>query len=425
MIDSRKPFRLLSIAALAATVLLGSCSKDDESVRPRVEFPDDFSNLSPEENKMAMEDNAAAFMDDMDALTGDPGVQALGSFSTLTETAPLPNGRKAPANNAFSMMRLLGKFGNGETTGRKVLEGFRSADHVVDATPEEDFDSHAGTYVYNKATNQWSFTAGSDKIIFKFPSTETGTTNDAELSIYSFATVRVVRDGIEDYMPTSLKADLKVADQKRVEYVLAASYKSNGDPTSVNTSLTVGVFKLSFSGKNTTSEIGATYAISKSNATVLAFGVGATGNFDTGDANASLNKASAFFQIKNIKFAGEINVETFAEAMQSATTIQDQVDAYNEATRFVVFYADSKKKIADSEFYVGMAEQTWEECYDYDGDWIYDDCETYTETYETAKMRLIFQDNSKADIETYFNEGFESFRLGIEELLLEISQSAG
>jgi hypothetical protein len=268
---------------------------------------------------------------------------------------------------------------------------------------------------------QWDFTEGGDKIIFKFPSTETGTTNNAEFSIYGYSGQQVVNTAAEyeGDVPTALKADLTVGGTKQIEYSFTASYKTNGEPTSVVTSLTIGTFKFSFEAKNTTSEVSADYSLTKSGTNLLSFGAGASGNFNSdviSDTTSTVGDVatagSAYFQIMNIKFAGEVNIKSLDAALEAASTIEAEATAFNANVTFVVFYADTKKKIADTEFY----STTREECYDYNGDGVEDGCDTE----DAIDIRLIFADDSKADLETYTEIGFEDLETELETFIDEL-----
>ena len=58
---------------------------------------------------------------------------------------------------------------------------------------------------------------------------------------------------------------------------------------------------------------------------------------------------------------------------------------------------------------------------DLNGDgWFQDDeliCETITETYDAAEIRMVFQDGTKADLETYTNTGFENLEKEFEKFV--------
>lgn len=417
---------LLSAGLLAASVLLASCSKDNDpaSVRPVVEIPTEFSELSAEQNKAQLEDNGLQMVSNLNSLKDTDGVETSISFNHFLSVAALPeNGRLATSNKAVKMLMLLGKFGAGNAKASDVMKGARTQE-TEPSTPQEYFDDLKGTYTYSAANATWTYTEGGDQIVFKFPATKEGTENNAEFAIYGLTTKHVVNTAAEyeGDVPTGLKADLTVNGQKKMEYSFSATYKDNGEPTSVNTSLTIDAFKFAFDAKNTTSEIGANYSLTKSGVNLISFGAGASGNFASDNINNSANggdvvtSASAYFQIMNIRFAGETDIESLADAMETAEDIHAQAAAFDAHTTFVVFYADTKKKIADTEFYGTIEEEEYSYCWDTNGDGIEDECSTWVETYENIEVRLVFSDGSKSDLETYTNVGFEELEAELTAL---------
>ena len=73
----------------------------------------------------------------------------------------------------------------------------------------------------------------------------------------------------------------------------------------------------------------------------------------------------------NIRAAGEVKAKTLFEALDLAATIDQKAAAYNSNVTLVVFYADTKKKIADTKFVATIfQEEPLEYCYDTDGDGI-------------------------------------------------------
>lgn len=418
-----------SAGLITSTFLLSSCGKDDEaeSIRPEVEIPTEFGELTVEQNKAQLESNGLQLVTNMTELKNTAGIKTTISLNHFLSVATLPDNGRVASNKAVKMMSLLAQFGIGKAKASDVLSGFRAKEEEPEpGTPQELFDEYKGTYTYDASTETWTYAADSDKIVFKFPSTEAGTTNNAEFAIYGFTSQQVVNSAAEyeGDVPTGLKADLSVGGTKQIEYSFTASYKANGDPTSVVTSLTIGAFKLSFEAKNTSSEVSADYSLTENGTNLLSFGAGASGNFNSdnipeedGSASDVVTSGSAYFQIMNIKFAGEVDVKSLDQAVGVATTIEQKASAYNAHTTFVVFYADTKKKIADTEFYGTETE----ECYDWDGDEIVDEC--YTD--ESIEIRLIFADDSKADLETYTEVGFEDLEAELEEFIDQLEADLG
>jgi hypothetical protein len=429
-----------SACVISGTGLLSSCSKDDDdaSVRPEVEIPTEFSEFTAEQNKEKLEDNGIAMVNKMTSLKNASGIQTTISMNHFLGISTPEGGRVATNNKAVKMMLLLSRFGIGKAKASDVLKGFRTKEDEP-STAQEVFDEYKGTYAWNKTTQDWTYTAGGDKIVFQFPSTETGTTNNAELAIYGYTSKQVVNElvgdeGYEGDVPTALKADLSVGGTKQIVYDFTASYKNNGEPTSVKTSLTIGTYKFAFEATNTTTEVGVVYSLTDNGTNILSFGVGATGNFNSdniseseGAAGDIVTSSSAFFQVMNIRAAGEVKAKTLFEALEVAETAAQKTTAYNANVTLVVFYADTKKKIADTKFIASIyQEEPYEYCYDLDGDGIDETCETYEyEPEETVDLELVFADGSPVDISTYTDEGFSDLTEELEKFQDDLDEDIG
>jgi hypothetical protein len=385
-----------SACIMLSAVMLSSCKNDDEtgSILPVVDIPTQFSDLSPEQNKANLEEDGVALINELEALKDSPGINTTESLDHFISIAGVPEGgRAATDNKAMKMMLLLAKFGVGKAKAVEVLKGFRTKEEPV--TPKEMFDALAGIYTYNKNTLTWEYASGvTGRIVFKFPSTETGTDNNAELAIYDFTSKAIENEAAEyqgDF-PTSLKADLSVNSTKQIQFSWTASYNNSGEPTSIVTSLTIGTFKLAYELLNTTTEIAIGYSLTKNGTNIVSWGAGAKGQFSSDAVSNSEGPSdvatfsNAYFQIMNTKFAGEVKIKELEDALETANTLDAQATAYNANMTFVVFYADSKKKIADTEFYV-VPESDLEN--------------------EHIDIRLIFADDSRADLEHYTETGFE------------------
>jgi hypothetical protein len=420
--------------AISSTVLLSSCSKDDDpsSIRPEVEIPTEFSELTVEQNKANLEEDGLTLVTKMTALKNTAGIKTSISMNHFLST-PLPEGGRLATNNkAVKMMLLLSRLGIGKAKASDVLKGFRTKEDEP-GTPQEVFDEYKGTYAWNSSTEEWIYTAGGDKIVFKFPSTEAGTTNNAELAVYGYTSKQVVNDAAEyeGDVPTALKADLSVGGTKQIEYNFTASYKNNGEPTAVATSLTIGTFKFAFNVKNNTSEVSADYSLTENGTNLFSFGAGATGNFnsdnitDSESTGAIVTSSSAYFQIMTIKFAADVKAKDLADALDIANNITQEVAAYNSNVTLVVFYADNNKKIADTEFYSVTRTDSYESCWDFDGDGI-EECETWeSEPYDAIDIRLVFADGSPVDLETYTNVGFEEFETEWSDFVDAVNEDIG
>ena len=420
----------LKISMLLLVGTMVACSDDDENAKPnKPEFPTEFSDLTPEQNKENLEANGIEFVNSITTLKNTVGVQGMialgGHIDGSAGLDNLPGGRKA-SNHGVGVARLFAAFGKNNATASQTLSALRvTEDDFVSF--EDEFNSSVGVYTYNKANDTWTYQNTGDKITFKFPSTETGTVNNAEFSVFGYKGVEIQSNlGGDDYTgdyPTALKAELIVDGTKRFAYTFAAAYNSGGDPKTVSIDVDFDSYNFSYDLKNTVEEVSVNYSLTEAGKNLISFGAMGKGNFDSGnadnveDANEVATYAGAYFQIMNIKFSGEIDLNKFVENLGEGDA-QAQVDALNESARFVVFYADSKEKIADAEFYKTTHTDTWENCYEIYNDvteqweWV---CEPYEETYDVVDVRMVFADGTKSDLETYTDEGFNDLTNKLEE----------
>ncbi|HEY9048351.1 MAG TPA: hypothetical protein VIN08_20730 [Ohtaekwangia sp.] len=415
-------------ALILSGILAVSCGKDDEETNNtnEPEFPTEYSDLTVEQNKANLEDNGISLVKSVTSLKNTSGIQTSIAFSKHLDGSTLPdnlsNGRVSNTQGV-NLLTILASLGNDKTSVADALSNMRV--EAGDFTSfQEEYESLLGIYTYSKANDTWTYTQTGSKIVFRFPSTENGTTNNAEYSVYDYKGTQITSNiGGDSYTgdyPTALKADLTIDGTKKMEYSFSAAYDSNGEPTNVSTSITIDNYKFSYDVENTTTKASVDYGLTQDGKNLFAFGARATGNFNSGNIENSggpedvFETGSAYFQILNIKFSGEVNTPELVKALDAAKTKAEQAAAWNANYKLIVFYADSKKKIADSEFYVTTESITYP---DYGSDqckfdqWGYPyDCPDVTETRENLEVRIVFADNTKSDLATYTETGFEDIQ---------------
>lgn len=417
-----KKLNKLTAFAVALAVCFSACKEDEiveggDPTTGTTEIPEDFSSFTTEQNKANLEDNGIELIHEIDDLQQAPGVKASASFAYWLDQSP-----EAPINGRIlSTTRTLQKYQDGKASVKDVFATLRIQVEEPNSI-QEYYDEHAGVYSYNHSTDKWDYNSESSKIVFEFPSTESGTSNDAVLTIHSYEGItspNPLGDDYEGDLPTKLVAELKVEGKQALLYNFNAAYNEDGTPNSVKTSLSISSYTFAFEAKNDSENVGSAYSLTKGDKILISMGAGAKGTFTTEniekistseDANPGdlATEANAFFQVMDIKIAGNIDIVTLADGMDEiygdedgqAYTDQESYNAYkkdltekeiellNESIKLVVFYADNNGKIADSEFYLQVEEDYWN-------------------TYYYADLRFIFADESKSNFETYFGEGFD------------------
>lgn len=417
---------------IAIAVIIASCGKDEvkKQASNEPEFPTQFSELTTEQNKMKLQENGIDFINNLTALKQTEGIQLAIVLSSHLDGSTLPenfSGGRVGETAPFNLIKSLSQLGKGSTSGERALSGMRTS--VVEFESfQQYYNDVKGVYTYNKASKSWAFAQQGNSIVFKFPSTKTSSTNNAEFTIYGYEGVTINSELGNDYngdYPKALKADLAIGGSKKMEFTFGATYNTGGDPASVSVSIKLGDFLMSLEALNTVTEAKSDYVITRSGANILSFGVRATGTLSSNGAEtngvSTVTKATAYFQVMNIKVSGEINPGDLDNDFDMATNINQKADAWNNNTKFVAYYADSKKKIADVEFYGTTKQENYYGCdYDYiDGEYIETNCrdDYYTYIDEAVEVRLIFADGSKADLETYTAVGFSTLETKYDEFI--------
>ncbi len=424
--------KFLSFTMMAMIGLyLFSCS-EDEKISPAdvgtVDIPDQFSPLSVEDNKVKIEDNGQELLTQLDGMENLPAIEVMTSFADYSSTS------SPEATGGRKVLDATSRLATGKGSVSDVFSAMRMTETEPE-TLQELFDNWSGTFTWNLELEKWDFVAGTGKVDFLFPSSNTSTSNDAKISIHSYTSITGPTP-IEDYsgdLPTQVKIDVSKAGTNFLQYVFNAKYNAQGEPTEVNTSMTLAPYKWEIKVINTASEASAEYKLSKGTTTLIAMGAGAKGQFTEAAFNANdgegvLNTANAYFKLMNVVIAGNINYkeveagldqiypDEWSSDFDNAAALESKVELYNENVQVVVFLADTKQKIADSEFY------SYEETTTYESEEWDEQTETwvpvtysYTDTY--IDLRMIFADGSKSDLETYFETGFENITTDLEDFL--------
>jgi len=430
-----KQLNKLTAYAIAIAVTFSACKEDDvaenDPTTGKTEIPDSFSSFTTEQNKANLEDNGIELIQEVDDLKNSDGVNASSSFAYFLNKSE----SSGTNSRVFETFRILSSFSKGKADMHDVTTSLRTTAEEPQSI-QEFYDTYVGRIEWNSKTNEWDFTEEGDQIVFVFPSSEEKTTNDAELYIHSYEGIESPNPLGEEYegdLPTKLKMELKVEGQPALNYDFSANYNQDGEPTSVNTALSINNYTIAFKVRNDGTDAGAAYSFTKGDKTLMAMGVGVQGEFttdhineveasETSNAGDIFNGVNAYFQLMDIKIAGDANMEKLFDEVDSLYASYDhltyeerdklekekldkEAEVMNKYINLVVFYDNKKEKIADSEFYVSEDVDTYS----------YQKYNQSTQTYETVEvshtyyytdLRFIFADESKSDMETYFGEGF-------------------
>ena len=431
--------------AIASCVLVTSCKEDVEEIQldesgqvketapGKVPTPGTFSSLSPEENKKNLEDDGLELISNMEDLKASSAIHVSTSFVSFLDRAAV-----APANGRLAATsRTLKNLGSGKASAHDIFATMRTAEEEPESI-QKYYAQYTGVWSWNAAKEDWDYQKEGDKIVFEFPSTENGTKNNAQYTIHSY-------EGLSqdhpygDYkgdLPTKIVTELTVDGKQQAAYAFDASYNKDGEPKHLTTSLSVNSFVFSITADNDTKQAGIKYSLKRDNKTLLAMGAGAYGNFSSDhmlsledqDAHAGdmVHRVDAYFQLMNVVLAGDMDIKKYLdgekdnyqegyhnddpyeyESSHYVDSVTEQnAQLLNEAFNLNVSYTDGSGKIAGTEVYTYTATYTHYSGY-YDeekGRYINNKEE---KEYQVMDVRMVFEDKSKADLETYFSKGFE------------------
>jgi hypothetical protein len=422
----------LLLISLVSVTFFFSCKKDE------VKSPYDtkFTTETPEESKAKVEDNAVAFVDQLDAMTSATGMQVLQNFSNLQ------SGGSVAVNPALTPLSAVSKLKD-KSAAPSVFQSLKATEELFYADPvsfSDLFDSIAGKYTYNFETEEFDRTDLADQVVFEFPGKETDITNTASLTIDNFKVVDITDpiadwpEGLDPQLPASIKIDLKYNDESVAGMSFAASYQSNGMPTKVTVSVFVDDFSFttaavhspysSASWTNTlkfkTDILFETYIAAKGNWSEENIDNNTTEDTYTDDWGDTWTETTVHFEeivknanahliLMNLKVVGQVDIKGLGDAiwaldenqtMGEEERAQAEVDAINKFAKLVVIYRDSNTKIAEAEAYVESE---------------YDDYYQTTDYYPA--LRFVYSDGSTVDMETYVNSELDNFYVSMNDFI--------
>ena len=267
-------------------LIVSSCNKDKDKAEK-------FSTQSVEENKAIVENSGidlSNVMKRMEAMaTNDVIINFVDLSSSLSSKGFLFS-RKSKFLSTFNAIIATTK---GKKELNDVFDAMIYSRELKGEDPEsikQFWDENVGTYTWNSSMGTWDEVLGGNKVIFKFPSAEGSSTNDATITIYNYTGVNMSNPVDEDYtgdLPVSLNADLKVGSETLVSFEFGASYNSDGVPSAIAADLTIEHFKFEVDISNNSKVVSVGYKLLEDDNLVI--DMGATGNGLFTDANYDAN----------------------------------------------------------------------------------------------------------------------------------------
>ncbi|RED96583.1 hypothetical protein C7460_11441 [Marinoscillum furvescens DSM 4134] len=421
---------------LGSIILFTSCNERDEKNDEEINEP-----LTAEENKKLMQEAGVEFVNEMTTMQQQAGVGAMTSLGVIMdEDDDEPSGgRIQGANSVVRLSKAIVGLAHGKVSTVEFGQASAQLNDEDDdefTSLEELFNENTGTYDWDASLSDWEYTDNSStELIFNYPSEHDGTSNNATLTLSNYSSVRVANPIDEEYegdLPTSLDVSLAVDGSVAMTYGFTVKYGDDGVPTKADTEMTMGDFAIAVGMTNTNSLIGASVSFRNGTKTLIGVSSEAKGDFsdtaiekadDTEDPTEVLTEANFEFIFMDLKLAGNMDFVPLYNEVADLETSYNSYDtipradleanaetietALNTHTTLTASYVSTEKKAADVEWYTYI--DTWE-----DGSNKEEDVE--------LGARMVFEDESKVDVEDFLETGFESLESAINNLLDQISE---
>lgn len=407
--------KVTSLLSLTAGLVLFSACKKDE-VAPTTPVV-----LTPEQNKTNLQQTGLDFMKQMDDAKNLTSIDNTVYFTELLDKADPFEGAQASAIMPFNVLYALRSF---EKTGDQelVYASLRQAKSLEnDTTIEMGFNDIKGTYEWNASSQKWVKSEG-NTLVLKFPSSESKTTNNASYSIeYVPYNGTVYNDDLKGNTPKKLVAKFTVDAKTLVQFTFDAEYNSDGIPSLLLANLQVESYNFNSKLVLTNALVSNNYAFTHKGNNIISMGTTINGNFSKSNLESLTENdvetpenwkklatsMNAYIQVLNVKLEGNGNMNGMASdliANGGSEVVEDdvakQVDILNKNLVLKAYYVSTGVKIAHSEFYVEKDSYTY-------STWVNGQEVIKTQEDEYTNIRLVFDDASRADLETYFGKGFE------------------
>jgi len=410
----------LSFYALlaASSVFVTSCKKKETNTNTPIVY-------SAEQNKANLQQSGLDMIKEMDDAKNMKTIDNVISFTYFMDQANPFEDVKPQTIMPIKVMYALKDFrASGDQIS--VYSALRESKSLEDDTTiEMAFNDIKGTYTWNAIDKKWDKESGNDLVMI-FPATKTSTSNNAKYTVqYTPYTGAVLAKELEGNTPQKVVAKLDINGLPITQFNFDAAYNSEGVPSKLEANLRVENYNFNTLLSLSSSTAAYSYAFTHNTKNLFSMGTTLTGNFtkahleslndDSVEKPEDLTKVAtsmnAYIQVLNIKLEGNANVQGLSNEFTTAggsDNISESkgVTILNNNLKLKAFYTDKNSTIGHSEFYLKPYTNTWT-------DYVYNpstgnyDQVTKTESGESIDIRLVFEDGSKADLETYFGNGFD------------------
>lgn len=401
---------------MAIAVLFTACNNEEDG--------DSFQTGTPEDIKGMIEQEGIKFIQEISTLEDQTAINSIDALNSLFETN---NPFEEEATPGIIMKPLIPvRFLDEPTTALKLMAPEEEGPETI----TELYDEVAGTYDWDASLQEWTYTDDVENIIVNFPSDEVGTTNDAQISISytGFQPTDYTDSLLAEYagdLPASLVYTLSINQASIMAITITADYKTSGMPTALSTELVIGSYTFLAEVSNDDVNALINYSLKKTGGlTIIDIGASAVGDLTQEAAEEMeneadmINSATVHFQIMDIRLAGDVDVTSLDLAL-TAISGSDSIARTLEATAINQYvninakFVSTNKTIAVAEAVVILGTNTY---------WDYFLDEEVTENSWETDLHLVFGDESKIALETYFGSGFDALEDEINLFATEMNE---
>jgi hypothetical protein len=433
-------------------LIISSCSKKKDSA-------ESFSPLSVEENKAVIENTGIDLVQVMDRMKDLQSADAIAELADITSSSGAKGIQLFSTSKLFSMLRSINRKSNETAKINGVFNAIIACKGEDPESVQQFWDENVGTYTWNPGLNDWDIVLGGDKFIIEFPSTETAASNDATLTISDYTGVNISNPVDEDYtgdLPAAVNMDLKVGSETILTFVFGADYNSDGVPNAIAADLIIEGFKFEIDVTNSTEIVSVAYKFLEGSDVIMnltATGKGLfneenyenntithtetytyvsdyiwnpntqqyepvyatyTDEWEETDFEEILNSADVKFQLLNIELRGEIDIKNLVDNLKliDQELADDNIDdetADNSYAAKINEYLNLRLVNVESNTIMAKAQA-----------YVVNESDEYG-SYTYISFRLIFNDDSPIDMETYFDNGFGSFVSELNNLIYDLN----
>lgn len=389
---------------LGATVLAFGCKKKSDPGQDDP-FKLEYSNNTIEQNKSELEKSGVEFVKEFSTLPDEPFIDVLDVFSTLNFEAIDVD---AIGLNSINNIKVA--------STRKTIKTFASPIQGT-STDVAKLSGAYGIYVWSASKEEFVKEAATDRVEFRFPSTNGGTSNDATLTFTYEAGITATIDGEKIELPKKSTTNLKVGTKTLLSVNTANDYKTDGTPTKSSVVISMSAFEMSSTVLNDSKNASINFAIKKGSKALMSISAEASGKGTIGafvdEEDDLVNNANLTLQVMNYKFTGKADIKSIikeTDAISDTSALgraTKEAAIFNKYAQLVVVNTTDNTIISKVE----MKGDVNSYCYDY-YDWdpnsssyvLRTQCDTDSEMVPT----LVFKDGTKQSFEDYGKSGFQA-----------------